>query len=156
MRMIYTTETFRVPQFFRIMCYVMSVLMLVLAGFSISQINTSPMFIFLTFIFLFLAWSMFAYTRLQLIISDAALVLKGGWKPHEVDWQTITKTDMSEVGRRQDLQITVYYASRRLVIARSVFLPRQYHEILLLLEMKLPPEIFTARYQQLRTKPAKQ
>ncbi|MGF6848962.1 hypothetical protein QFZ51_004197 [Chitinophaga sp. W3I9] len=30
MRTIYTTEIFRVPEFFRIMCYVTSVLMLVI------------------------------------------------------------------------------------------------------------------------------
>lgn len=155
MQMIYTRETFRVPEFFRIMCYAMSVLMLVMAGYVIYLINTSPIFIFLTFVFLLLAWSMFAYTRLQLVISDAALVFKGGWKPHEVDWKTITKVDMAEVGRRQDSQTTIYYADRQLVISRSVFLTRQYNGILLLLEMKLPPEVFTVQYQQLRTKLAK-
>lgn len=153
--MIYTTATFRVPEFFRIICYVTSVLMLVIAGYAISMINTSPMFIFLTFILLILAWSMFAYTRLHLIISDTALVFKGGWKPHEVDWKTITKIDMAEVGRRQDPQTTIYYANRRLIISRSLFLARQYKEILLLLEMKLPPEVFTPQYQQLSTRLAK-
>lgn len=155
MQMIYTTETFRIPDFFRIMCFVLSAVMPVMAGFIISQINTSPIFIFIIFILLLLAWSMFTYARLQLIISDVALQFKCGLRPHDVDWKTITKVDMAEVGRYSDPQTTIYYQDRKLTIARSVFLRRQYQEILLLLEMKLPPEIFTDRYRQLRNKQQK-
>ncbi|HEY9259270.1 hypothetical protein [Chitinophaga sp.] len=152
---IYTTERFRIPDFFRIMCWVMSVIMLIMAGFTFSQINISPVLLFVGVAFLFLAWSMFAYARLELIMTDTSIVFKRGWNPHDIDWKTITKVDMAEVGKYDDPQTTIYYLDRKLKIAHSMFLRRQYKEILSLLEMKLPPELFTAQYQQLREKLAK-
>lgn len=152
---IYTTERFRIPDFFRMMCFVLSVVMLIMAGFTISMLHVSPVLIFIGLIFLFLAWSMFTYARQELILSDTSIIFKQAWKPHDIDWQTITKVDMAEVGKYDDPQTTIYYLDRKLKIAHSMFLRRQYKEILLLLEMKLPPELFTAKYQQLREKLAK-
>ena len=149
---VYTTETFTAPPFLKIMCYVLSVMMLGMAGFSITQLNVSPAFIFLTFVFLFLAWSMFAYSRLHLIVSDTSLVFKGGLKPHDIDWTSIYEVDMREVGKYDDPQTTVYYNDRELKIAHSFYLKRQYKQILQLLEMKLAPEMFTPEYYRLREK----
>ena len=152
---IYTTERFRIPEFFRITCFVLSVLMLVMAGFTISMLHVSPVLIFIGLVFLLLAWSMFTYARQELTLTDTSIIFKGGWKPHDIDWKTITKVDMAEVGKYDDPQTTIYYQDRKLKIAHSMFLKRQYKEILLLLETKLPPELFTAKYQQLREKLAK-
>lgn len=152
---IYTTERFRIPEFFRIMCLVLSVVMLIMAGFTFSMIHISPVLIFIAITFIFLAWSMFTYARLELILTDTSIIFKRGWQPHDIDWQTITKVDMAEVGKYDDPQTTIYYLDRKLKIAHSMFLRRQYKEILLLLEMKLPPELFTVKYQQVREKLAK-
>jgi hypothetical protein len=149
---IYTTETFRVPKFFRIMCQVLAVVMLVMAGYAIAWVSELPVLLIFSLVFLLLAWSMYAYSRQTLTLSDTAIVFKGGWKLHDIDWHTITKIDMAEVGKYDDPQITLYYPDRKLTIAHSLFLKRQFKEIVLLLEMKLPAELFTAKYQQLRAK----
>lgn len=152
---IYTQERFRIPEFVRIMCFVLSVVMLIMAGFTMSVIHVSPVLIFVVLIFLFLAWSMFAYARQELMLTDTSIVFKRGWSRHDIDWKTITQVDMKTAGKYDDPQTMIYYQDRKLQIAHSVFLKRQYKEILLLLEMKLPPELFTAKYQELREKLAK-
>lgn len=143
---------FRIPAFFRITCLVMSVVMLAMTGYAISQINESPLLIFITFACLLLAWSMFAYTRLKLTFSEASLDFTGGWLPHHVPWSKIYKVEMAEVGKFAEPQITLFYGDKKLTITRSMFRKRQYKEILLLLEQRLPPGLFTAQYQQLRQK----
>lgn len=152
MQPIYTTEIFSVPKFFKTMCRVLSVVMLGMAGLTLTQLNVSPVLIFIALVFLFLAWSMFTYSRQHLIVSDTSLMFKGGLKPHDIDWKTIYKIDMQEVGQYDDPQTIVYYNDRKLKIAHSFYLKRQYKEILQLLEMKLVPELFTPKYYQLREK----
>ena len=152
MTLIYTTEIFFLPKFIKIACRVMSVIMLGMAGVTFTQLSVSPVLIFIAFTFLFLAWSMFAYSRLHLIISDNALVFKGGLKPHDIDWKTIYKVDMQEAGKYDDLQTVVHYNDRKLKIAHSFYLKRQYKQILQLLEMKIAPELFTPKYYQLKEK----
>ncbi|TWF41399.1 hypothetical protein FHW36_103203 [Chitinophaga polysaccharea] len=143
---------FRIPAFFRITCLVMSVVMLAMTGYAISQINESPLFIFITFACLLLAWSMFAYTRLKLTFSETSLDFTGGWFPHHAPWNEIHKIEMTEVGKFMEPQVTLFYGDKKLTITRSMFLKRQYKEILLLLEQRLSPHLFTAQYQQIRRK----
>ncbi|NLR58620.1 hypothetical protein HGH93_10940 [Chitinophaga polysaccharea] len=143
---------FRIPTFFRITCLVMSVVMLAMTGYAISQINESPLFIFITFASLLLAWSMFAYTRLKLTFSEQSLNFTGGWLAHHAPWGDIYKVEMMEAGKFMEPQVTLFYGDKKLTITRSMFLKRPYKEILLLLEKRLSPDLFTAQYRQIRQK----
>lgn len=145
-------RAFRIPAFFRITCLVMSVVMLAMTGYAISQINESPLFIFITFAGLLLAWSMFAYTRLKLTFSEQSLNFTGGWLPHHAPWDDIYKVEMAEAGKFMEPQVTLFYGNKKLTITRSMFLKRPYKEILLLLEKRLSPDLFTAQYRQVRQK----
>ncbi|MCW3466954.1 hypothetical protein [Chitinophaga nivalis] len=147
---LHTTQLFRLPTFPRILFRVLSVVMLGLSAFTIAFINTSPVMVFVLPVFLFLAWSMFAYTRQYLLLTDSLLTRKGSLKSQEIDWNDITQVDLKTVGKYDDPQIILYYGDRTLTIARSFFLTKQFKAILLLLEQKLPATLFTTQYHHTR------
>ncbi|WP_143309000.1 hypothetical protein [Chitinophaga vietnamensis] len=151
----YVPESFTLPRFQLVLFRIMAVMMVFMAGAMILMIHESPMFIFLTLIFLFLAWSMYAYTRLVLTLSDSGITLKGGLRPHDFPWSAIEQADMELLGKYSTPYIMLYYkntdgSQRKLEISRSYYFKKRFLAIMELLEQQIPREKYTGRYWQLR------
>lgn len=152
MQELKTTETFTIPAFARVLFRVLSVVMIFMGIAMIWMNKDANGIIFLCPVFLFLAWSMFAYTRQQLTISEEGIRFVGGWRPHNFTWADITQVDMALMGKYDDPQVRLYYANRELEIKRSVFLKKKFMHILSLLEIKIPAALFTPKYQEIKNK----
>ncbi|RBL91677.1 hypothetical protein [Chitinophaga flava] len=142
-------ESFTIPRGFKAGCYILSALMLGIAVTSIFLEKESQGFIFFSLPFFFLSWSMYAYTRLQLVLDNQMVVFTGGFKPHRFSWGDITRIDMAKVGKYSDPQVTIYYSDRKLQLARSFYRKKPFLEILHQLEKYAPAAVFTAQYRQL-------
>ncbi|WP_212003337.1 hypothetical protein [Chitinophaga sp. HK235] len=142
-------ETFTIPRGFKTGCYILSALMLGMAVTLIFLEKEAQGFIFFSLPFFFLSWSMYAYTRLKLVLDGQTIVFTGGYKPHRLSWGDITRIDMAKVGKYSDPQVTIYYHDRKLQLARSFYRKKSFLEILQRLEKYAPAAAFTAQYRQL-------
>ncbi|HVI47157.1 MAG TPA: hypothetical protein VM802_19930 [Chitinophaga sp.] len=123
--------------------------MIILLAFTVKE---NPQTLWILPVLLLLSWSMYAYSKLQLLISKDAIIFRGGLNPHHIQWQDITKIDMYGAGKYDTPIINIYYKNRKLEIARSTYLHNQFNKIIGLLEMKVSDDLFTARYIMTRKK----
>ncbi|NML38189.1 hypothetical protein HHL17_13370 [Chitinophaga sp. G-6-1-13] len=146
-------ETFTIPDWFRGFCYVGAVFMLCMGVFIIyvefTQIKGQNI-IFVSFAFFFLAWSMYTYTRLKLVLSPQEVAFTGGLRPHHFHWADITSIDMARVGRYSEVQLTIRYGDRKLKLDRPFFRKGPFLEILDRIERYSPAGVFTAGYRQIK------
>lgn len=146
-------ETFTLPDWFRNFCYAGAVFMLYMGAFMIyvefTQIKGQNI-IFMSLAFFFLAWSMFAYSRLKLVISPQEVQFTGGWRPHHFNRTDVTSIDMARVGRYSEVQLTIRYSDRRLKLGRNFFRKKPFGEILNRVEGYAPAGVFTAGYRQIK------
>ena len=146
-------ETFTLPRWFRIFCYVCAIVMLCTGAemvyLEFTEIKGQNI-IFMGLAFFFLAWSMYAYTRLKLVLGPKTVRFTGGWRPHHFSWTDITSIDMAHVGRYSEPQLTICYGDRKLRLGRSFFRKKPFLEILDRMDRYAPAGVFTAGYRQIK------
>ncbi|SMC41566.1 hypothetical protein [Pedobacter africanus] len=150
MQQIPTEESFSAPGSLKIICYVFSIILLFVG---INMLTTKDMAIEIIFLFpliFLIAISMFIYTKLKLIISNAGVRFVGGLKQHVFSWSEVTKVDMIRVGKYQTPIATVYYSNRKLDLHKGFYLQPKFNRILSLLELAVDPALFTEEYQVIR------
>jgi len=150
MQKIITEEIFSAPQWLKIMYYFSSLILLIMGiGLLINLDVIQGVVLLIPLIFL-LAISMLIYTRLKLVVSNVGIRFSGGLKPHSFSWANITKVDMDRTGKYRTPKATIFYSNRTLVLDRSFYHKNNFKRILLLLEMKIEPGLFTEKYQDIR------
>ncbi|WP_153391290.1 hypothetical protein [Chryseobacterium vaccae] len=150
MKQILTEEIFSAPQWMKIVCYILSIAVL-LMGVGLFTVKDLPQEIFFVMPFIFLiAISMLMYTQLQLIISDSGIRFIGGLKSHHFTWEDITMIDMRRLGKYKTPTATIYYSDKKFDLQKGFYLQPKFNRILSLLEMKAAPELFTENYKNIR------
>jgi hypothetical protein len=150
MQKILQGESFSAPQRLKIISYILSPA-LILMGIALLMMKDAVGEVTLLVPLIFLiAVSMFFYARLKLIISDKGICFTGGLKRHTISWNDITKVDMVRLGKYKTPKAVIHYSGRKLELHKGFYLKIKFNRILLLLEIKIPPELFTERYQEIR------
>lgn len=142
------TEEFYAPRWQKIMYSTASAIVFVL-GINVLMIKEPNWVIFLAPFIFIISFSMLLYTRLKLIISDDKIRLTGGLKRYHFLWSDIKKIDMVRLGKYKTPLVTIYYSGGKVTLSKSLYLT-EFNRILLLLEMKVNPELFTENYQKIR------
>ncbi|SKA32563.1 PH domain-containing protein [Chitinophaga eiseniae] len=146
-------EIFTLPKWFRIFCYAGAIVMLgtgaEMVYLEFTEIKGQNI-IFMGLAFFFLAWSMYAYTRLKLVLDPKTVRFTGGLRPHHFSWTDITTIDMARVGRYSEAQLSIRYSDRTLRLGRSFFRKKPFADILDRVERYAPEGVFTAGYRQVK------
>ncbi|MBC9913062.1 hypothetical protein [Chitinophaga varians] len=147
-------ETFTLPNWYRNLCYTGAVFMLSLGVFvayvEFSQHKRDSL-VFMSLIFIFLAWSMYAYPRLKLTLSPQEVWYTGGLRPHHFQWTDVTSVDLKRVGRYREVELIIRYGGRKLRLDRNFYRKEPFLEILDRVERYLPAGVFTSGYRRIKT-----
>ncbi|SDJ10053.1 hypothetical protein SAMN05421542_2643 [Chryseobacterium jejuense] len=144
-----TEEVFAAPQWQKITYRIVSLLVFAL-GINVLMIKNGGWLPFLAPVIFFIAVSMFLYSRQKLIISNSEIRFVGGFKRYSISWTDITKVDMVRLGKYKTPTVTIYYSGGKLNLNKSYYLEPQFTRILLLIETRINPELYTKGYWEVR------
>lgn len=150
MQKILQEESFSAPQWLKVISYILSTVLILMGIALLLMRDAVGEVVFLVPLIFLIAVSMFFYTRLKLIISDKGICFTGGLRKDTIFWNDITKVDMVRLGKYKTPKAIIHYSGRKLELHKGFYLKIKFNRILLLLEMKITPELFTERYQEIR------
>jgi hypothetical protein len=151
MQLILHEESFSAPQWLKIIVYILSPALILLGITLLVFKDAVGEVIFLVPLIFLIAVSMFFYTRLKLVISDNGIYFTGGLRKHVISWNDIIKVDMVRLGKYKTPKVIIHYFDRKLELDKGFYLKVKFSKILLLLETKITPELFTEQYQDIRS-----
>jgi hypothetical protein len=146
-----TEEVFFAPQWIKIICYIFAPILLAV-GVSLFMVeNIQGELLLLVPLLFLITVSMLMYTRQKLMISNSGIKLLGGIRQHSFVWDDITKVDMIVLGKFKTPKVIIYYSDQKLVLDRGFYLKQNFNSILVLMEIKIRPELFTEQYRDIQT-----